>query len=86
MIQDFRFGMRMLLKQPGFSRIAVLTLALVDGRDFSSSDTRNAPSVAVINQALADRYFPKVNPVGKTLWLGKRQPSSAWSPMAAPTT
>jgi putative ABC transport system permease protein len=51
----------------------LLGLAISDGRDFRSSDTRNAPNVAVINQALADRYFPKANPIGKKLWLGGRQ-------------
>ena len=30
---------------------------------------RRRPAVAVINQALADRYFPKANPIGKKLWL-----------------
>jgi putative ABC transport system permease protein len=54
----------------------LLGLALVDGRDFRSTDTRKAPSVAVVNQALADRYFSKANPIGKKLWLGGRQQPS----------
>jgi putative ABC transport system permease protein len=51
----------------------LLGQALVAGRDFRSTDNRNAPRVAIINQALADRYFPQANPVGKKLWLGGPQ-------------
>jgi putative ABC transport system permease protein len=48
----------------------LLGLPILDGRDFRSTDIRNAPNVAVINQALANRYFPGANPIGKKLWLG----------------
>ena len=51
----------------------LLGLKISDGRDFRSSDTRNAPNVAVVNQALADRYFPHVIPIGKKLWIGGRE-------------
>ena len=37
------------------------------------ADSRGAPNVAVINQAFADRYFPRGDAVGKKLWLGGRQ-------------
>jgi len=51
----------------------LLGLKISDGRDFRSSDTRNAPNVAVVNQALVDRYFPHVIPIGKKLWIGGRE-------------
>jgi putative ABC transport system permease protein len=51
----------------------LLGLAILEGRDFRASDSRDAPAVAVINQALADRYFPHENPIGKKLWLGGRE-------------
>jgi putative ABC transport system permease protein len=44
-----------------------------DGRDFRPTDTRDAPRVAIINQALADRYFLNVNPIGKRFWQGNRE-------------
>jgi putative ABC transport system permease protein len=43
----------------------------VDGRDFRSSDIRNAPGVAVVNQAFVDRYFPQSNAIGKKIWFGR---------------
>jgi putative ABC transport system permease protein len=46
---------------------------ITEGRGFRASDKREAPNVAVINQALADRYFADANPIGKKLWLGGRE-------------
>jgi putative ABC transport system permease protein len=60
---------------PGYFEL--LGLAIADGRDFRSSDKRDAPNVAIVNQALADRYFPKANPIGKKLWFdGRNKPST----------
>ena len=55
---------------PGY--FALLGLPIVGGRDFRDADTRNAPSVAVVNQELADRYFAGEYPLGRNLWLGGR--------------
>jgi putative ABC transport system permease protein len=54
----------------------LMGLPIFDGRDFRSTDIGNAPSVAVVNQALADRYFPKAHAIGKKLWLNGRQQTS----------
>jgi putative ABC transport system permease protein len=51
----------------------LLGLPILDGRDFRSTDLPKAPVVAVVNQALANRYFPGTNPIGKKLWMGGRQ-------------
>ncbi|HEY3841392.1 MAG TPA: ABC transporter permease [Bryobacteraceae bacterium] len=54
----------------------LLRLPVTQGREFRSTDTRGANSVAIVNQALADRYFPHSNPVGKKLYSGgdRKQP------------
>ncbi len=41
------------------------------GRLFGSSDTENAPLVAVINETAARRYFPGRSPVGERIVLGR---------------
>jgi putative ABC transport system permease protein len=51
----------------------LLGLKITDGRDFRSSDIRGAPSVAVVNRALADHYFPRGDAVGKKIWMSGRQ-------------
>jgi predicted permease len=45
---------------------ATLRTPLLTGRDFNSSDSAKSQPVAVINQTLARRFFPGVNPVGRT--------------------
>ncbi len=41
-------------------------IPILYGRAFSPADTATSPLVAVINQALVHRYYPNINPVGKT--------------------
>jgi putative ABC transport system permease protein len=51
---------------PGYFNL--LGLALAKGRDFRAGDDKNAPPVAVVNQAFADRYFQKSSVLGKKIW------------------
>ncbi len=43
----------------------VLGIPLRHGRWFSSADVHDAPPVAVINEAMARRFWPSENPIGK---------------------
>lgn len=42
-----------------------MQIPLLRGRYFTSADTENSQDVAIINQALAMRYWPNQNPVGQ---------------------
>jgi putative ABC transport system permease protein len=52
-----------------------MSVPITMGRPFNASDNLEAPRVVIINQALAHRYWPNENPVGKHIVVG-RQPSS----------
>jgi putative ABC transport system permease protein len=45
----------------------VLRTPILRGRAFNAQDTKDAPPVLIIDQLLADRYFPGQDPVGKRL-------------------
>jgi predicted permease len=47
---------------PGF--LGAMHIPLLDGRDFTDRDDRNAPKVAMINEAMAQRFWPGRNPIG----------------------
>jgi predicted permease len=42
---------------------------MVAGRDFGASDTRTSPKVAIVNEAVAARFYAGRNPVGQTFAL-----------------
>ena len=52
---------------PGYFR--TMGIALLVGRGFANTDNANAPFVAIINQSMADRYFPGQNPIGQTIQI-----------------
>ncbi|HLW78780.1 MAG TPA: ADOP family duplicated permease, partial [Terriglobia bacterium] len=49
---------------PGY--FETLRMPLLAGRGFQRRDTKTAPAVAIVNQTLARRFFPNLNPVGRT--------------------
>jgi putative ABC transport system permease protein len=45
-------------------------ITLLNGRVLTSQDTRGTPDVVVIDRYLAERYWPKENPIGKRIIRG----------------
>jgi putative ABC transport system permease protein len=46
-----------------------LRMQFVAGRDFNGGDTATSPMVAIIDQTAARRFFPALDPVGRTFWI-----------------
>ncbi len=57
---------------------ATLGIPLLRGRDFVPADRDSAPGVAIVNEALAHRPWPGVDPIGQQLvvppWIGAAGP------------
>jgi len=49
----------------GPSYLSTLGIQVVAGRDFDAGDRESAPGVVIVNQAMAKRYWPGQNPLGK---------------------
>lgn len=54
---------------------ATMGTPIVRGRAITAADAEDELEVAVISQALADRFFPGEDPVGRTIFLGRRDGS-----------
>jgi putative ABC transport system permease protein len=52
-----------------------MSVPITMGRSFHASDNLQAPRVVIINQALAHRYWPNENPLGKHIVVGRQPPS-----------
>ena len=56
---------------PGYFR--TLRIAFLSGRDFTVQDTATSPKVAVINQTVARKFYPSLNPLGRFFRLEEDQ-------------
>lgn len=54
----------------GPNYFSVMGIPLLRGRLFSESDSSSSPPVVLISQALAKRFFPNENPLGRHLSFG----------------
>jgi putative ABC transport system permease protein len=57
----------------------VLKTPLLRGRFFTDADTTEAPGVVIINQAMARKWFPNVDAIGKRISFDDtRKPDAKW--------
>ncbi|HSF25071.1 MAG TPA: ABC transporter permease, partial [Blastocatellia bacterium] len=55
-----------------------MEIPLLSGRDFAPADDAEAAPVAIINQAMAQRYFPDGDAVGGRIHFGNFEPDAPW--------
>jgi predicted permease len=65
-------GCRWMSVSPGY--LSAFRIPLLRGRDFRETDTMGAPGVVIINESLANKYWPKEDPVGQHIKLGFDEP------------
>ncbi|MGH9864380.1 MAG: ABC transporter permease, partial [Candidatus Acidiferrales bacterium] len=65
---------------PNFFR--TMGIPIVEGREFTDADTVSARGVIVINQAMAKRYWPKSDPVGQRIKIGRVNSDAPWLTIA----
>ena len=53
---------------PGF--LKVYGLHLLEGREFRDSDRPGSPRVVIVNEAMARKWWPGENPIGKRICMG----------------
>ena len=53
-------------------------ISLIRGRFFEARDSDTAPPVAIIDESLAQTFWPNQDPIGKRLHAGGRQSTAPW--------
>jgi putative ABC transport system permease protein len=58
----------------GRNFFSTMGIPIVQGRDFNSQDKEGGPSVVIVNEELARRYFSGQNAIGKRIRMGSDSP------------
>ena len=61
---------------PGY--FATMGIPILQGRDLSESDRSGAPGVVVIDEFMAERYWPGESAIGKRITMDKPGPDARW--------
>jgi putative ABC transport system permease protein len=62
--------------QPNYFQ--TMGIQLLQGRAFTTQDTRDSPRVAIVNETFVKRYFSNEDPVGKRFTFGGAGPNARW--------
>jgi putative ABC transport system permease protein len=66
------------LEVVGGDYFRTLKVPLLRGRTFNERDTKDSPRVIIIDQAMAEQYFPGENPIGKRLGVDAGNDNESW--------
>jgi predicted permease len=62
--------------------LSALKVRLIEGREISDADTKDAPRIAVISRAMAERFWTKQSPIGQQFKLGAIAADLPWITVA----
>jgi len=62
-------GISWMSASPGY--LSVFKIPLLRGRGLTEQDDASAPAVVIINETLAKKYWPKQDPIGQQVIIGK---------------
>src|SRR5947208_7029741 len=66
------------LEVVGGDYFQTLKVPLLRGRTFNERDTKDSPRVIIIDQAMAEQYFPGEDPIGKRLGVDVGNDDEGW--------
>jgi putative ABC transport system permease protein len=62
--------------QPNYFQ--TMGIQLLQGRAFTSQDSRESPRVAIVNETFVKRYFSNEDPIGRRFTFGAAGPNARW--------
>jgi putative ABC transport system permease protein len=66
------------LEVVGGNYFSTLKVPLLRGRTFNERDTKDSSRVVIIDQAMAEQYFPGENPIGKRIGVDAGNDAEGW--------